>query len=79
MLVPYALGWSGIQWTCALALLLYSPLVLRVCWRLWTVGPADAQKQPLDPGPHRTDDRQLASSAVSVPGRVARDERGTME
>lgn len=29
--VAYPLGWSGIQWTCALALLLYLPWV----WRAW--------------------------------------------
>lgn len=30
--VAYPLGWSGIQWVCALALLAYLPLVLRA-WR----------------------------------------------
>lgn len=30
--VAYPLGWSGIQWVCALALLAYTPLVLRA-WR----------------------------------------------
>jgi len=31
VLQPYALGWSGIQWVCAAALLLYAPFV----WRAW--------------------------------------------
>jgi prolipoprotein diacylglyceryltransferase len=31
--VAYPLGWSGIQWVCALALLAYLPFVLRA-WRL---------------------------------------------
>jgi len=32
VLVPYPLGRSGIQWTCAIALALYAPFVLRA-WR----------------------------------------------
>lgn len=31
VLQPYAWGWSGIQWVCALALLAYAPFV----WRTW--------------------------------------------
>lgn len=31
--VPYAWGWSGIQWVCAVALLLYGPLVTRAVWQ----------------------------------------------
>jgi len=31
VLQPYAFGWSGIQWVCALALLVYAPFV----WRNW--------------------------------------------
>lgn len=31
VLQPYALGWSGIQWVCALALAAYAPVV----WRSW--------------------------------------------
>lgn len=32
--VPYAGGWSGIQWVCALALVVYTPVVLRALQRL---------------------------------------------
>ena len=32
VLQPYVLGWSGIQWVCALALLAYAPFVMRA-WR----------------------------------------------
>ncbi len=35
--VPYAytFGWSGIQWACVIALMLYLPFVLRDFWRLY--------------------------------------------
>ena len=33
VLVPYPLGWSGIQWTCIVALATYAPFVLRA-WRM---------------------------------------------
>lgn len=32
VLQPYAFGWSGIQWVCALALAIYAPFVFRT-WR----------------------------------------------
>ncbi|HEY4082395.1 MAG TPA: prolipoprotein diacylglyceryl transferase family protein [Burkholderiaceae bacterium] len=34
VLVPYALGWSGIQWTCLVALLIYLPFVWRATLHL---------------------------------------------
>lgn len=37
--VPYALGLSGIQWVCVLALLLYLPLVARAALRLRKASP----------------------------------------
>lgn len=49
--VPYAFpfGWSGIQWVCLLALLLYLPLLLRQ-WHTWRNGLPPAMPQP---GVHR--------------------------
>lgn len=32
VLIAYPLGWSGIQWTCVIALAIYAPFVLRA-WR----------------------------------------------